>query len=44
MLAESENWSGVADPDSRVFGPRGSGSSSQRYGCGSGSFYHRAKI
>jgi hypothetical protein len=34
----------VADPnpDPHVFGPPGSGSTSQRYG--SGSFYHRAKI
>ncbi len=29
-------------PDPRVFGP--SGSTSQRYGSGSGSFYHHAKI
>jgi hypothetical protein len=36
----------VADPDPRVFGPPGfgSGSTSQRYGSGSGSFYHHAKI
>jgi hypothetical protein len=43
----------VADPDTpdpRVFGPRGSGSTSLRYGSGSGScsgsrsFYHHAKI
>jgi hypothetical protein len=37
----------VADPDSpdpHVFGPPGSGSTSQRYGSGSGSFYHHAKI
>ncbi len=27
-------------PDSRVFGPPGSGSIIQRYGSGSGSFYH----
>jgi hypothetical protein len=36
--------SSVADPDPldpRVFGPPGSGSTSQRYG--SGSFYHHAK-
>ncbi len=35
----------VADPDPpdpRVFGPPGS--TSQRYGSGSGSFYHHAKI
>jgi hypothetical protein len=33
-------------PDPRVFGPPGSGygSTSQRYGSGSGSFYHHAKI
>jgi hypothetical protein len=36
--------SSVADPDPHVFGPPGSGSSSQRYGSGSGSFYHHAKI
>ncbi len=30
------------DPDPHVFGPPGSGSTSQRYG--SGSFYHQAKI
>jgi hypothetical protein len=36
--------SSVADPDPRVFGPPGSGSISQRYGSGSGSFYHYAKI
>ncbi len=29
-------------PDPHVFGPPGSGSTSQRYG--SGSFYHQAKI
>jgi hypothetical protein len=39
----------VADPDPSdpyVFGPPGSGSGSisQRYGSGSGSFYHKAKI
>jgi hypothetical protein len=38
--------SSVADldpnPDSHVFGPPGSGSTSQRYG--SGSFYHHGKI
>ncbi len=28
------------DPDPHVFGPPGSGSTSQRYGSGSGSFYH----
>ena len=31
-------------PDPHVFGPPGSGSISQRYGPGSGSFYHQAKI
>ncbi len=31
-------------PDPRVFCPPGSGSTSQRYGSGSGSFYHHAKI
>jgi hypothetical protein len=33
------------DPlDPRVFWPPGSGSTSQKYGSGSGSFYHHAKI
>ena len=32
------------DPDPHVFGPPGSGFTSQRYGSGSGSFYHHAKI
>jgi hypothetical protein len=36
--------SSVPDPDPHVFGPPGSGSTSQRYGSGSGSFYHHAKI
>jgi hypothetical protein len=45
--------SSVADPDSDpdpsdpyVFGPPGSGTESitQRYGSGSGSFYHQAKV
>ncbi len=31
-------------PDPHVFGPPGSGSISQRYGSGSGSFYQQAKI
>ncbi len=31
-------------PDPHVFGPPGSGSTSQRYGSGFGSFYHHAKI
>jgi hypothetical protein len=37
--------SSVADPDPYVFGPPGSGSGSisQIYGPGSGSFYHQAK-
>jgi hypothetical protein len=30
-------------PDPHVFGPPGSGSTSQRYGSGSGFFYHHAK-
>ncbi len=34
----------VADPDPHVFGPPGSGSTSQMYGSGSGSLYHHAKI
>jgi hypothetical protein len=36
----------VADPDPRIFGPPGSGFGSicQRFGSGSGSFYHQAKI
>ncbi len=34
----------VPDTDPRVFWPFGSGSTSQRYGSGSGSFYHHAKI
>jgi hypothetical protein len=34
----------VADPDQYVFGPQGSGSISTRYGTGSGSYYHLAKI
>jgi hypothetical protein len=33
----------VVDPDAYVFGPPRSGSVSQRYGSGSGSFYHQAK-
>jgi hypothetical protein len=31
-------------PDPQIFGPPGSGSINQRYGSGSGSFYHQAKI
>jgi hypothetical protein len=34
----------VPDQDPHVFGPPGSGSISQRYGSGSGSFYHQANI
>ncbi len=34
----------VADPDPHVFGTPGSGSTGQRYGSGSGSFHHHAKI
>ncbi len=40
-------WVSVADPDPSdpyVFGPPGSGSISQRYRYGSGSFYNQAKI
>jgi hypothetical protein len=33
-----------ADPDPDVFGPSRSGSGSTRYGSGSESFYHQAKI
>jgi hypothetical protein len=42
----SKSKSNVADPDPYIFGPPGSrsGSDSQRYGSGSGSFYHHAKI
>ena len=36
--------SSVVDPDPYVFGLPGSGSVSQRYGSGSVSFYHKAKI
>ncbi len=31
-------------PDPHIFGTPGSGSTSQRYGSGSGSFYQHAKI
>jgi hypothetical protein len=31
-------------PDPQVYVPSGSGSTGQRYGSGSGSFYHHAKI
>jgi hypothetical protein len=34
----------VPDPDPHVFGPPGSVSICQRYGSGSGSFRHHAKI
>jgi hypothetical protein len=49
----SIQWISIADPDPNpnpdpldrhVFGLPGSGSTSQRYGSGSGSFYHHAKI
>ena len=36
--------SSVPDPDPHVFGPSGSGSISQRYESGSGSFHHQTKI
>jgi hypothetical protein len=46
QLTKSIEFSSVADPDPDplVFWPPGSGSTSQRYGSGSGSFYHHAKI
>jgi hypothetical protein len=50
LMAVFSLSSSVADPDPHVFGPPGSGSTSQRYGSGScygsgsGSFYHHAKI
>jgi hypothetical protein len=34
----------VPDPDTHGFGTSGSGSTNKRYGAGSGSFYHHAKI
>ncbi len=46
-LPKCTQESSVADPDPpdpHVFKPPGSGSTSQRYGSGSGSFYHHAKI
>jgi hypothetical protein len=49
-LYQRQQKSSVADPnpDPHVFGPPGSGSTSQRYGSGSssgsGSFYYHAKI
>jgi hypothetical protein len=46
-LSYGTNAYSVPDPpDPHVFGPpgSGSGSTSQRYGSGSGSFYHLAKI
>jgi hypothetical protein len=44
--AKHKLYTSVADPDPHVFGPpgSGSGSTSQRYRSGSGSFYHHAKI
>jgi hypothetical protein len=47
MPIELEEWLFISvpdPPDPHVFGPPGSGSTSQRYGSGSGSFYHHAKI
>jgi hypothetical protein len=47
LLTREGGRGSVADPDPpdpRVFGPPGSGFTSQRYGSGSGSFYHHAKI
>jgi hypothetical protein len=41
-LGTESREASVPDPDPHVFGPPGSGSTSQRYG--SGSFYHHAKI
>jgi hypothetical protein len=35
---------GDPEPEPHVLGPPGSGSISQRYGSGSGSFYHQATI
>ncbi len=46
-ITDSNLFNTVADPDPSdpyVFGPPGSGSSSQRYGSGSRSFYHHTKI
>jgi hypothetical protein len=46
-LSQDIQESSVADPDPpdpHDFGPPGSGSISQRYRSGSGSFYHHAKI
>jgi hypothetical protein len=34
----------ISVPDPHVFGPPGTGTISQRYESGSGSFYHQAKI
>jgi hypothetical protein len=45
VVAKYLLFSSVPDPpDPHVFGPPGSGSTSQRYGSGTGSFYHHAKI
>ncbi len=48
LLLTTFLYRSVADPnpDPRVFGPPGygSGSISQRYGSGSGSFYNEAKV
>jgi hypothetical protein len=44
MPIELEEWLLISvpdPPDPHVFGPPGSGSTSQRYGSGSGSFYHQ---
>jgi hypothetical protein len=42
MLRQNVKYTSVADPDPYVLGPPGS--VSQRYGSGSGSFYHQAKV
>jgi hypothetical protein len=44
MINEETSVPDSDPPDLHVFGPPGSGSTSQRYGSGSGSFYHQAKI
>jgi hypothetical protein len=46
LAKTKENSVADPNPDPHVFGPpvSGSGSTSQRYGSGSGSFYHHAKI
>jgi hypothetical protein len=43
-IKQNSKKTSVADPDPYVFGPPGSGSISQSYGSGLGSFYHQAKI